>query len=169
MSDQYDVVAAVQTAIQMEKDGRSFYQRAAAETDSEMGRKIFESLAEDERLHLETFQKIFEDRLEGEEWDELTRSSRKYANIPVFPKDLSSVEGPDPDTNELDALNLAMNAEKEAIEFYQGILENTPDVEVRKIIEEIIHHEKNHYLLLNEEFTHLSSTGYWYQLDPLGG
>lgn len=169
MSETGDVKEAIKIAIQMEKDGYEFYRRAAAQTSSKMGETIFQTLAKDELMHLDTFQKIFEDRVGKEEWNSLVDSSKKYANLSVFPKDLKTTEGASLDTNELDALHMAMNSEKEAIDFYSGILEKTQDDEVKKIITEIIQQEKNHYLLLQEEFDHLGRTGYWYDLDYLGG
>ena len=79
------------------------------------------------------------------------------------------MEGASPNTNELDALRMAMDSEKEAIDYYSEILGCTIDDEAKKIINEIIEQEKNHYFLLEQEFNHLSSTGYWYELDYLGG
>ena len=163
------VKEAIQTAIQMEKDGYSFYQKAAAQTSSDMGKSIFEGIAKDELLHLEIFQKLFEDNVGKSEWDDLIDSSKKYQDIDVFPKDLKSIEGANPDTNELDALRIAMDSETEAIDYYTTIWENSDDDEVKKIIDIIIDQEKKHYFLLEQEFSHLSSTGYWYELDYLGG
>lgn len=160
---------AIKTAIQMEKDGYSFYKKAATQTNSEMGRTIFEGLASDEQMHLDVFEKMFEDAVGTSEWKDLIISSKKYANIPIFPKDLKEVEGVDTDTNELDALRIAMDAEKEAIEYYSKIKENLNDTNITKIIDEIIEQEKNHYSLLEGEFNHLGSTGYWYEFDYLGG
>ncbi len=160
---------AIKTAIEMERDGYDFYTKAAARTSSEMGEIMFKSLAQDEVLHLEIFQKIFEENVGSTEWDALVNSSNKYADLPVFPKDLEAVEGANPDTSELDALHMAMDSEKDAIDYYTKILEDTEDSEVKKIIEEIIEQEKNHYWILHEEFTHLGKTGYWYDMDYLGG
>jgi len=159
---------AVKTAIQMEKDGHAFYTKAAAQTSSDTGRQLFESLAEDEMVHLATFQKVFESRVGEDEWDALVRSSNKYAEIPIFPKDLKQVEGASPETNELDALHMAMDAEQKAIEYYGEIVAKADDDEIKKVIETIIGHERNHYLMLNEEFIHLTKTGFWYPLDVLG-
>ena len=53
MVDIENVKDAILTAIQMEKDGYSFYMKAAAQTNSDMGRSIFESLASDEQQHLD--------------------------------------------------------------------------------------------------------------------
>ena len=160
---------SILTAIQMEKDGFSFYQKAAAQTSSDMGKSIFEGIAKDELLHLEVFQKLFEDNVGKSEWDDLVDSSKKYQDLSIFPKDLKAVEGANPDTNELDALRIAMDSEKEAIDYYTVIWENSDDDEVKKIIDVIIDQEKKHYFLLEQEFSHLSNTGYWYELDYLGG
>jgi rubrerythrin len=164
-----DVKNAVKTAIQMEKDGYSFYIKAAAQTSSKMGREIFESLAKDEQLHLEVFQKMFQNKIEKSEWNNLVNSSKKYADIDIFPKDLKQIEGANPDTNELDALEFAMNSEIKAIDYYTEIKEKTKDENIRQIISEIIQQEKNHYSILQEEFDYLGKTGYWYEFDFLGG
>lgn len=163
------VTEAIQTAIQMERDGYSFYQKAAAQTSSDMGKSIFEGIAKDELVHLDVFQKLFEEKVGKEEWDKLVDSSKKYQDISVFPKDLKAVQGANPNINELDALRIAMDSEKDAIDYYSDIWENSSDSEVKKIINEIIEQEKKHYFLLEQEFNHLSSTGYWYDLDYLGG
>ena len=163
------VKEAIQTAIQMEKDGYSFYQKAAAQTSSDMGKSIFEGIAKDELVHLEVFQKMFDENVGQSEWDDLVNSGKKYREIPVFPKDLKTIEGANPNTNELDALRIAMDSETEAIDYYTQIWEYSEDDDAKKIIDMIIDQEKKHYFLLQQEFDHLSSTGYWYELDYLGG
>lgn len=168
MTDE-NVKEAIKTAIQMEKDGYSFYKKAAAQTSSEMGRSVFESLAEDELVHLDVFQKMFDETIGKYEWADLVNSSSKYRKLSIFPKDLKKAEGVHPDTNELDALRMAMDSETEAIDYYTEIWEKSNDDEVKKILDKIIEQEKNHYFLLEQEFSHLSSTGYWYDLDYLGG
>jgi rubrerythrin len=163
-----DIKDAIKTAIQMEKDGYSFYQKAAAQTLSDMGRAVFESLAADELLHLEVFQKLFDKKIGKTEWYGLVNTSKKYADIPIFPKDLQKVEGANPDTNEIDALRIAMDSEQRAIDYYTKIREKSSDDKVNEILVEIINQEKNHYQILEGEFHHINSTGYWFELDYLG-
>ena len=168
MSEIEDVKDAIETAIQMEKDGYSFYEKAAAQTSSDMGRNIFKSLAADELLHLEVFQKLFDKKIGKDEWYDLVNTSNKYVDIPVFPKDLEKVEGANPDTNEIDALRIGMDSEKRSIDYYTKIREDSSDEELKKIIDEIINQEKKHYNILEGEFHHINSTGYWFELDYLG-
>ena len=88
MEEITDVMEAIKAAIQMEKDGYAFYKKAAAQTSSEMGRSIFESLASDELTHLDVFQKIFDEKVSNKEWNALVDSSKKYDSAPIFPKNL---------------------------------------------------------------------------------
>ncbi len=169
MAEIENIKDAILTAIQMEKDGYSFYINAATQTESKMGKTIFESLAEDEQRHLDFFQKIFEDKVSKSEWNDLIDSSKKYANIPIFPTNLNDAPGMDAESTEIDALRMAMDAEKQAIEYYGKIKENLEDLDIKKIISEIIEQEKNHYSLLEKEFNHINSTGYWFEFDYIGG
>ena len=159
---------AIETAIQMEKVGYAFYNKAAARTSSDMGRSVFESLANDELVHLEVFQKLFDDKFGESEWDDLVNSNKKYREMPIFPKDLKTIEGINLDTDELDALRIAIDSEKEAIDYYMEIRANSDDDNVKKIIDMIIEQEKTHYFLLEQEFHHINTTGYWFELDYLG-
>jgi rubrerythrin len=168
MSEISEVKEAIKTAIQMEKDGYSFYKKAASQTSSEMGKSFFESLAHDEQVHLDIFQKIFENKVGKKEWDTLVNSSKKYSDLPIFPKDLESTEGANPNLDELDALRIGMDSEKEAIDYYNKIKQTTTNTDVKNIIDEIIEQEKKHYLLLEQEFDHLDKTGYWFEMDYLG-
>ena len=159
---------AIETAIQMEKEGYAFYNKAAAQTSSDMGRSVFESLANDELVHLDVFQKLFDDKFGESEWGDLVNSNKKYREMPIFPKDLKTIEGINLDTDELDALRIAIDSEKEAIDYYMEIRANSDDDNVKKIIDMIIEQEKKHYFLLEQEFHHINTTGYWFELDYLG-
>jgi len=161
------VKEAIATAIQMEKDGYAFYTKASAQTSNPIGSKIFEGLAKDELLHLEVIKRLFANEIGEVEYMLLANSSKKYAELTVFPKDLASQKGASSDTNDLDALNAAMNSEKTAIDYYTGILEKVDNESVAKIIQEIIHQEKQHYFILEEEFNYIGKTGYWYDVDAL--
>ena len=168
MSNIENIKDAIKTAIQMEQEGYNFYQRAAAQTSSDMGRTVFSSLAADELLHLEIFKNLFEEKIGQDEWHKLVNSGKKYADIQVFPKDLKRIEGKNPDTNEIDAIRIAMDSEKKSIDFYSQIKQNLNSDDIKKIIDEIIRQEQSHYKILEGEFHHINSTGYWFDLDYLG-
>ena len=164
----FNINDAIKTAIQMEKDGHAFYLKAAAQTTNEMGRTVFESLAADELVHLDTFKKIFQGEINAVEWETLVKSNMKYGNLSIFPKDLKAMKNANPNSDEMDALRMGMDSEKEAIDYYTSLMNSIPDAKIKKIIIEIIDQEKNHYRILQQEFSHLSSTGLWYSIDSRG-
>jgi rubrerythrin len=168
MSGVENIKDAISTAIQMEKDGHAFYKKCAEQTKSDLGAKIFESIAGDELVHLMTFHKMFEDAIGEEELQAVEKTGKKYETPPVFPKDLSAVEGANADVDELAALEIAMEAEQKAIDFYGKMRDDTDNEAVKKIISLIIGQEKNHYLILSEELNYMNTMGDWYDLGPLG-
>ena len=52
---------AIEIAIRMETDAISFYREAAERTKHPVGRKMFLSVMEDEKRHLETLSQIFKE------------------------------------------------------------------------------------------------------------
>ena len=63
-----DDLKAIETAIQIEKDGLAFYTEAAKQTDDPNGKKMFQSLARDEAAHLRLFEDARQALLERGEW-----------------------------------------------------------------------------------------------------
>jgi len=167
LSKPIDVKDAIAMAIRMEKEGHAFYVRAADQTSSGMGRAIFASLALDEKAHLETFQRMFRGKVGKEDWDALAERTEGYGEMPVFPKDPRSA-GAEPDSDDLAALKVGMESEARSVDHYTAIKERVDDGTVAGILEEIIRQERRHYALLEEEFIHLSNTGFWHEFDYLG-
>ncbi len=168
MSDIDSIKEAITTAIQMEEEGYAFYTKCAAQSKSMMGAQVFRGIAGDEQVHLATFKKMFQDRLGKSEFEKVAQRGHKYKDLPVFPKDLKAVPGADPDADEIEALNIAMDSEQNAIRFYTKMRNESPDDEVKQIMDLIIEQEQTHYLLLSEELDHLNTTGDWYEVGPLG-
>jgi len=158
---------AIKSAIQIEKDGYNFYNKASKETSNEMAVSLFKSLAGDELLHLEIFQKLFKQEIEKNEWYNLVNSGLKYKDISIFPNDLKRVQGEKADTNEIDALKIAIDNEKRSIDYYIDMKLKNSDEKFKKIINEIINQEKSHLKILEEEFSHITDTGNWFKLDYL--
>ena len=57
--EQDRTVQALQVAIKMEIDGREFYLKASRESGNELGKKLLESLAAEEDVHRQNFEKIY--------------------------------------------------------------------------------------------------------------
>ena len=156
-------VEAIKMAIQLEKDGRAFFEEAAQKTENQLGKKMFERLAKDEIDHLKTFQKIFDAVTEGGDWKELTQKTPRVGRVPVFEKK-EGEEKREVNPGELDALRKAMNIEKDAIEFFQKATEEAEDPLEKKIFSTIQKEEEFHYDMLQAQYDSLSHSGMWYDI-----
>ncbi len=161
------VLQAIETAIQVEKDGLAFYSQAAERVDSPKGRRMFETLANDEAAHLQLFQNARKGLLETGEWPSLTAvetiSPRRSVAPDIFPKgeETRSVEVPE---YELDALKRGIQAEEDAIAFYTEQRDQTDDPDAKAMYAYLIEQEEGHRTILQGEYDYLAGTGFWFDL-----
>jgi len=156
-------IEAIRMAIQLEKDGRAFFEEAAQKTSSKLGKKMFETLAKDEIDHLHTFQKMF-DAITGTcDWQEMAQQySPKIGKVPVFEEAIEKKAGVNP--SELDALRTAMDNERKAIDFFSKVAEETEDPLAKKIFTKIREEEEYHYDLLQAQHDYLAKSGFWFDI-----
>lgn len=161
------IARALTIAIRMEEAGMAYYRKCAAMASSDLGARVFQGLAEDEKVHLATFKGLLADTLGQEALSELKSLSRSQKELPLFPKDLKAIEGASANADEVSALNQAIEAEKLAVDFYTEMLKHTKEELARSVIEEIIGQEQHHFLLLTNELDYLLRTGEWYESAPM--
>ena len=111
---------ALKYAIQMEIDGKDFYLKASRESGNELGKKLLESLAQQEDYHRQKFEQIYE----------TIRKSRNWPVVDFKPdggKTLRTIfaeETNNPTTKikvaqtELDAVQKAMQMEDKSYDLY---------------------------------------------------
>lgn len=152
---------AVEIAIKMETDAIRFYNEAAEKTAHPVGKKMFLSVADDEKRHLAMLSDIFRGK------DIIINTINPKDNIrTVFTtmKDemMRRVEASD---DELEAFNIAMQMEKDGIEFYRKAkLGAGSDLE-RSLFERLIVEEAHHYDIFAETYSFLLDTGNWFMWD----
>jgi rubrerythrin len=109
-----DVLKAIETAIQIEKDGLAFYTEATRQTDDANGKRMFQSLARDEAAHLRLFEDARQALLERGNWlsaEEVAAiRPKRFGRPPIFPTggEIKAVEIPE---HELAALRRGIQAE----------------------------------------------------------
>lgn len=156
-------VEAIKMAIQMEKDGRAFYEDTAQKTENELGKKMFETLAKDEITHLQTFQKMFDTITGTGDWREIAQQySPKIGKVPIFEEEIERKTDVKP--GELDALRIAMDNERKSIDYYNKVTEETEDPLAKEIFTKIIEEEKYHYDLLQAQRDYLFKSGFWFDI-----
>jgi rubrerythrin len=168
-----EVLQAIETAIQIEKDGLAFYTEAARQTDDPNGKKMFQSLARDEAAHLKLFEDARQALLERGNWlspEEVAAiSPGEFDRPPIFPTGeeikaalrlrSGQVEIPE---RELAALRRGIEAEKDSIAFYSQERDKTDDPDGKAMYAYLVEQEEGHYTILQGEYDYLNRTGFWF-------
>ena len=143
----------INLAIGIERRGITFYDIMAKSTDDEMARVVFEALVNMERQHIA----IFEDmRGEGITPAESTGSMPEYSDYlrsliddAVFTDDTITSEMATQADSDIQAIELAISAEKDSILFYYEMGDLMPG-KTLPIIKQVITEEKSHLQQLTE-------------------
>jgi rubrerythrin len=149
---------AIQIAINMEKDAIDFYTKAAEKTSHPAGKKMFLSVTEDEKRHLEMLSAIFK------EVDIRINEVSPMKNIRTVFETMrdSMMQRVEATKDELEAFKIAMQMEKEGIEFYKKIQTETNQPKEKALFERLIKEEEQHFAIFSNTFNFMNDTGSWY-------
>jgi rubrerythrin len=144
-------------AMQMEKDGEAFYREIAAKIKDPGLKKIFNTLADEEVVHYNTFKHLFENTpTEVAESNILEKAKSVFEEM----KAAGSIDITD-ETVQTDAYKKAMDAEKEAYTFYEKKAEEANDEKEKKILLTFAREERRHYRLLENVLEFVSRPDSW--------
>jgi rubrerythrin len=141
----------VELGIQIERNGKDFYDAVAAVSQDAKAKEIFLFLASEEQKHIAIFQQILV-------------SVQKYEPAPVYADDYAAYmkslaaeyiftrkdkggEIAKSAKNEADAVDLGIKFEKDSIIFYDGMKKMIPESDL-KIINDLISREQEHLMML---------------------
>jgi len=143
----------LKTALEMEQKGKSFYQKAVASCHDDTGKEIFTFLMNEEIVHVGRIMKIFKNLEEGKgwnaDWKEVKARSR---DLTEFFSDLHKKHAPEAkvDANDLEALDIGIEFEAKAVEFYEAELPNATEDLEKDFVEMMILEEKKHLEILED-------------------
>jgi rubrerythrin len=142
----------------MEKDAIDFYKEAAAKTKNPVGKKMFLSITDDEKRHLEMLSKIFKEvDISSAEVSPMKNIRTTFASMKnEMMQRITATE------DELDAFKVAMQMEKEGIEFYKKAGSEAATEKEKALFERLIKEEQEHFDIFSNTFFFLSDTGSWF-------
>ena len=153
-----DPKTLLRQAIVAEIDGQRFYKFLAGKATHEEAIRKLTNLAEDEVRHEEALRKMYK-KFFNQEVGELTEKG-----IGVL-SDFFANNQDKQNLNEVQYIELAIQAELAATEFYKQGASFAPDDDTRKIFEGMASEEHLHYELLQAEKEALAGNYYWFSLD----
>lgn len=146
---------SLEIAVKMEAEAVSFYRSAAAEVKNETCRKIFLSIAEDEKHHFEMLKSI----LQGLDI-RLNEVSSLGVTKTVFEEAKATLTERVAETeNELGALEIAMEMEKKGKAFYAQALSEARTEKEKALFELLIAEEGQHFEIFSTTHLFLKHSG----------
>jgi len=115
-SEQAKILQAINTAIEMESDGKECYLAASKESTNEAGRKLLQSLAEEEDGHRLKFEELYNSMLKGRGWPSMELKPDKVPDIRDTLVNTCQALGTNINgtSSELDAIQVAIDKEKKS-------------------------------------------------------
>ena len=154
---------AIKTAIEYEIRIRDVYLEAVAAVDDEVGKRIFETLGQDEQRHID----YLEHKLEQFQQTGAIQPERLESAIP----DQASIQQAADKVKALTArdflgikkqmLSRALEAEIETSAYYQKMVNELP-VDAQPLFERFLEIENNHIKAVQFELDYMGKTGYWF-------
>ena len=142
-------------ALQMEKDGESFYREIAQKTSNEGLQKILTMLDDEEVKHYQVIERMKQDKYQMTETTVLDDAR----NIFIKMKDQDETFEPDQEQAEL--YLRAQEIEKKSQQFYQEKAGQTDKDDQKKLFERLAKEEEKHYFLLENIIAFVSRPKQW--------
>ncbi|NOZ68661.1 MAG: ferritin family protein [Deferribacteres bacterium] len=149
---------AIEMARKMETDAIAFYTEAADRTAYPAGKKMFETIAADEKKHLEAVNRL----LEGLDiHDEDVHPMKNIRTVFEEMKD-EMMERVKATSDELEAFRIAVRMEKEGVEFYRKLSSEAPTGKEKALFDKLLQAERLHYDIFENTYNFLRDTGNWF-------
>ena len=137
----------VELGIQIEKNGRDFYNALVKLSKNQRAKETFKYLAGEEEKHIAVFRKILDsvhkyeppESYPGEYFAYMNALASEY----VFTQEHKGDETAKRTKSDKEAINLGIGFEKDSILFYEGMKKVVPPYD-HKIVDELIIQEQDH-------------------------
>jgi rubrerythrin len=143
----------VEIGIQIEKNGRDFYNALVRQSKNPAALRIFKYLAGEEEKHIAVFQNILSktERYEpiGLDADQYFAYMNALASGYIFTQKDKGEEIAKKIKSDKEAVDVGIGFEKDSIIFYEGMKKTVPDYD-QKIVDGLIAQEQTHLMQLIE-------------------
>jgi rubrerythrin len=149
---------AIEIAIKMETDAIKFYTEASQKTKNPVGKQMFLTIVEDEKRHLENLTQIFKGL------NITVRDVSPMENIKTVFESMKTgmIKRVEATMEELDAFKIAMQMEKDSVEFYKKAASGAKTEKEKALFERLVKEEQEHYNIFSNTYFFLSDTGNWF-------
>jgi len=158
-------IEILQNAIEMEQEGKEFFERASSMMRHERAKQMFTSLVKQEQRHVDILGEEFRRLQAGIGWaalEEMKSGAQHYPRISVFrDKEVMNLNLR-PDAGELEVINVGIQVEKKSIDYYRDAAQRAEDLKAQEVFNWLVGEEAGHLTILNAEYDNRSGAGFYY-------
>lgn len=149
-------------ALQMEMDGIKFYTDLASKTFHPMGKAMFRSFIEDEKMHAKRIRTLLFTHKETVHEREKTTINPRERLINIFQNMGDELKQKvNANTNDREAVRLAIRVEEDGIKFYEQAARDAHDTREKDVYRFLAGEEKIHCNILKNTLEYLENTELW--------
>jgi rubrerythrin len=164
MDGAWNATQVLEDAIEMEQEGKAFFEKVSAMMRHPRTRDTFVSLAKQEEKHILVLAKELERLAQGKEWaslEEAKKPSPSDVKISVFKdRDLKRIKLR-PESTELEALELGIEVERRSIEYYRTAGTRADDARAKQVFSWLVGEEAGHLTILSAEHDYRTRSGFY--------
>ncbi len=160
-----DEVKVLRTALENEIKGRNLYLQYAKTVNSELARRVFAHLANEELVHIEDIRKFIKSMSLGPavDADKMVSPGSLEDAKSLFGRLISElkqqVKISDDDNR---SREIAMGLEKAGYGFYKKGADSTDDPGLKKFLLWLVEQEQSHYMLIRNAFEYINNPDSWH-------
>jgi rubrerythrin len=159
------VLTILTNAIEMEREGKAFFENVASNAKHQRTRDTFVSLVKQEQRHVDILSEELRRLEQGKDWaslQEMNATPTQYPKISVFKdKEIRRMKF-DSEAGELEALKLGIKIEKKSMDYYRNAGLESTDPKAREIFSWLVGEEGGHLTILSAEYEYRIKSGFYY-------
>lgn len=159
------VLRILENAIEMEHEGKAFFEDVAANSRHKRTKDTFMSLAKQEQRHAEVLSEELRRLEQGKEWaslKEVKASASQPSKMSVFKDREIKRMRFNPEAGELGALKFGIEIEKKSMDYYRRAGAQTSDPKAREVFNWLVGEEGGHLTILSAEYDNRTRSGFYY-------
>ena len=163
-TEQDKTFQVLETAIQMEIDGKEFYLKASQESSNELGRNLLQSLSVAEDLHRQKFEKIYDTIRSQKAWPVNTSQPDRAEGLRTIFARATEKLGSTVRvlSTELGTIEKAMEMENKTYDFYKSQEKKAGYDAEKDFYQSLAAEESGHYLVLLDYYEYLKDPAGWF-------
>lgn len=160
------MISALETALQMEVEGKEFYQNTGQKSVSPLVQELFKNLAEQEDVHYKRVKEVYSAVKSENKWPQKESTFKRPKSVQsVFRYAIERMglhfEAP---SSEIEALKIGMNMEDKSYSFYRNREEEAASPAEKAFYGALMGEERVHYLTLQSSNEYLLNPEGWFTM-----